>query len=222
MTFPLETTLPPELQDCSGSITARRSITQLSQLIAWIWSDDDYYLVFGKDGNEKIAQEKQLKKFLIEIFTNQSIYSGAFISYGNEDAKVRADKLSTCIDFLFKSQNDQIKKEDIIPVEMEIPTLTLEDLFMKMNGNHFVLSLPDGQKFVNECYFIVVTNTFVGSCQIINDSNNPKKFISYLAFPPCYPVNDQTKQDFKNWASENIQMSGSYLPPILLPLGSSS
>ncbi|NES71548.1 MAG: hypothetical protein F6K24_43285, partial [Okeania sp. SIO2D1] len=168
------------------------------------------------------SQEKKLKQFLIEIFTNQSIYSGAFLSYGNEDAKMRADKLSKCIEYLFKSENNNITKDDIIPVKMEIPTLTLDNLFEKMNGNKFILSSQEGKKFLDQIYCIVVTNTFVGSAKEIKDSKEQKKFISYIAFPPCYPVNDKTKEDFKNWASENIKTSGSYLPPVLLPLGSTS
>ncbi|NER07249.1 MAG: hypothetical protein F6K17_34070, partial [Okeania sp. SIO3C4] len=117
MEFPLKSTLPDELRQPKYQTLIRTSVTQLSQLVAWTWYDD--YLAFGKDANEDlIGQEKLLKKFVIEIFINQSIYSTAFLSYNDQSAKILAEKLSTCIDHLFKSENDQIKPEDIIPVDM--------------------------------------------------------------------------------------------------------
>ena len=221
MTFPLESTLPDELKSPNNQFIIKRAVTQFSQIVAWTWSDD--YLAFGTDGNEElISQEKQLKKFLIEIFINQSIYSAAFVCYNNESATIPANGLAKSLTRLFKSENDQIKPEDIIPVDLEIPTLTLNEVCKKMTGNDLILSLEDGKKFIDMFYPIVMTNTFNGRMEKINDPENKngltEKYISYCSFPPPYPLNDTIKQHLKNWATEDTNETGNYLPPLLVTL----
>ncbi|MGD1806816.1 hypothetical protein ACP6PL_15430 [Dapis sp. BLCC M126] len=218
--FPLKTTLPEGLSNDEALI--KQSVIELSKLIAWIWYGDSY-LVFEDD-----PREIELKNFIIEIFNTQSMYAGACISYGNEQAEDVVNRLSKCIDYLFTSekiQNDDDEKEgyvNIAPVEAKIPTLTLNELFTKINGKGFTLSSKKGKELVNKCYFIVDTTTFIGSYEDIQDKRClPKAFISYIAFPPCYPLNDTTKYQLNKWVKEDTT-KGVYIPPVFLPLGACS
>ncbi|NEN89184.1 MAG: hypothetical protein F6K48_09820 [Okeania sp. SIO3H1] len=230
MTFPLTTNLPPALNTYNDDDTLKEAVIQLSQLVAWTWYDDYFYAKKENKNEELIGKEKQLKKFVIEIFNLQSMYSVAFLSYGNETAKTAAARYSRCIEFLFKSEHENIDKTDIAPLEMEIPTLTLNQLFLgfnekrnKKNNNQkgFILSSKKGKELVNLCVPIVETNTFMGQFSEIKGSSKDeqKKFIARIAFPPSYPLDNTKKDILWKWVTE---VNETYLPPLLLPLGACS
>lgn len=207
----LVTKLPPGLNDHLPKIT--KGVTQWSRLAAWSWTD---YLAFA--GEPKEAEERKLKTLLIEILQQQAQHAEAFIAYGKEESKLRADTLSIEIDNLMlgvRPSTSTISKlmiggTKVINATTEGITLTLSDVIEKITKEKLVTTeFPDFTKLVSHQ---VITNTFAGGFAEIPGSASEKKYFSYIAYPPRPEFDLVTDEQLRAWASNQVP-GESYLPP---------
>ncbi|HBL13493.1 MAG TPA: hypothetical protein DD379_19265 [Cyanobacteria bacterium UBA11162] len=205
--FGSETTLPPELRTPEFLSIIKKGVTQWSRIVAWSWCD---YLVY--EGKAKEAEERKLKACLIEALTQQALEGSAYLSYGDEVSKQKADAWSqTIVKLLLGEKPDGIN-------------LSLSELILEITEEELVTSKPENQSFTKLFYAQITTDSFSG--QLIHapkESATPyTPYINIIPYPPRPALGSLTvtEDQLVKWASNHEDFAGDYLPPsVYIPRG---
>lgn len=194
-----------------------QAVTQGSRLIAWSWSSS-----FAFADPHNLGQEVILKKYFVKALKTQGINNGAYVFYGNEEAKRVADLWSDNIKNLLLGDHDQLKPKNNA-IEKHSITLTLGRVLEELSGEQFVFT--EDKTFTNLFTFRVSLDTFIGNLYECSGSGD-NDFITTICFPPIPSLNihNITEQQLDNWArkkSSDGSSDDNYLPPTYIPVFSS-
>lgn len=206
-----ETSLPPSLQNPDDLAKIRKAVTQWSRIVAWSWTP---LLAFNKDQN-KGAQERTLKSYLIETVKNQGQNSFAYESYGDLESKAQAETLSAYLKSILLGKNSEVPY-----LKQEGVTLTLDDVLYELSGDRYIFTEdPDFTQMFTFRYITEYTGQIIPA---VDDRGQPipNQYISLMTYPPRPTLSEVTvtEQQLYDWA-KNINTGGNYLPPsIYIPI----
>ncbi|WP_341525061.1 hypothetical protein WKK05_20860 [Nostoc sp. UHCC 0302] len=192
-------TLPKGLSDPDNLGKVRKAVTQWSKVVAWSWSS---YLAFA-DNPQQAEEEKKLKQILRKILQTQAQNLSAFTAYGQQDSKEIADNASEIFKYLLGGQNNKLSDKGIQL------TLTLSDVLKKLTDEDYIFTVD--QEFLDKFTFEITVDFHSGTLR--EDTENPGKYISVMAYPAPPPFNEATVTEEQLIAWITTPGSGEYLPP---------
>ena len=152
----------------------------------------------------------------------QARNSDAYIAYGNETSKTRANNWSLIIQYLLVGENKAAQEllpnnPEFQPIKDQDLRVTLSDFIEAVEGQPLVATVPANRQYMDLFYVQVISNSFSGRVVAAPNTTSTSitKYINVFAYPPrpALGTYSLTEKQLVDWASNDEKYQGEYLPP---------